>query len=357
MNVFLTGATGFIGSAVARHLLAHGHTVLGLANSDKAAAILAGRGVTPFRGDLTDSASLAAGARQADAVIHLGAVSGPQLPEVDAQAVEAILAGLEGTAKSFIYTSGAAVAGDTGSDPKDESMPFDPASTSAWRGAIERRVLDAAGRGIRALAVRPSMVYGSGEGGFVRFFLTGAKRGGAARTIGDGHWLWSTVHIEDIADLYVRVLEQAQAGEVFIAASGDALSFQQMAEAASHAAGAGGKTAVWPPEEARAILGALVDLMTANTVVSGAKAQSVLGWNPTGPRLLDELDHGSYRMRPALVQTAAERKSVAVPGEIFTFLARSADTGGAYALMQVTLGGEVGRRRIFMMRWKNRFTC
>ena len=342
MNVFLIGATGFIGSAVARELMARGHTVLGLAHSDKAAATLAGRGITPFRGDLTDVAALTAGARRADAVIHLGAVAGPNFPAVDALAVDALLAGLEGTGKPFLYTSGAAVAGDTGSGIGDEETSLDPASKSAWRGATERRAIDAVKRGIRAVAIRPCMVYGHGEGGFVRFFLSSAKRGGAALTVGDGHWRWSTVHVDDIADLYVRALERAEPGQVFLAASDEALSFQQMAEAASRAAGAGGKTAVWPAQEARATLGALVDLMTANTVVSGAKARRLLEWNPTGPRLLDDLNSGSYQMRPALVQSAEERKSVAVPGEIFTFLARGRDTGGAYALMQVTLGGEVG---------------
>ncbi len=288
MRVFLTGATGFIGSAVVERLQAGGHTVTGLAHSDQAVAALQGRDVAPVRGGLEDGALLTTQARDAEAVIHLGATEGPGFPEADRRAVDALLEGLKGSGKRFVYTSGAAVIGDTGSGVGDEDTPLDPASKMAWRGATERRALDAAARGVHAIAIRPSMVHGRGRPGMARVFVEGG-RGGMVRYVGSGDYRWSTVHVDDIADLYARALERADAGAVFIAAADEVVSFKELAEAVSHATGGDGRVASWPLDEARGAIGLLADLMTVNTVVSGAKARRVLGWASRGAPLLAEL--------------------------------------------------------------------
>ncbi len=288
MRVFMTGATGFIGSAVVEKLQAGGHIVVGLAHSDRSVAALRGRGIAPVRGGLEDTALLTAQARDAEAVIHLGATAGPGFPDADRRAVDAFLEGLEGSGKRFVYTSGVAVPGDTGQGVGDEEAPLDPAWKMAWRGVTERSALDAAARGVHAIAIRPSMVHGRGRPGMAGVFVEGA-RGGLVRYVGSGEYRWSTVHVDDIADLYVRVLERADAGEVFIAAADEVVSFRELAEATSRAAGGDGPVASWPLEEARGALGLLADLMTVNAVVSGAKARRTLGWAPHGAPLLAEL--------------------------------------------------------------------
>lgn len=286
----MTGATGFIGSAVVERLQAGGHAVTGLAHSEQAAAALRGQGIASARGGLEDTALLTVQARDAEAVIHLGATEGPGFPEADRRAVDAFLEGLAGSGKRFVYTSGAAVPGDTGSGVGDEDTPLDPASKMAWRGVTERRALDATARGVHAIAIRPSMVHGRGRPGMARVFVEGA-RAGAVRYVESGAYRWSTVHVDDIADLYVRALERAEAGAVFIAAADEVVSFKEVAEATSRAAGGDGRAAAWPLDEARGALGLLADLMTVNVVVSGAKARRTLGWAPRGAPLLAELAH------------------------------------------------------------------
>jgi nucleoside-diphosphate-sugar epimerase len=139
MNVFLTGATGYIGGAIADALQRTGHMVLGLAHSDKSAKVLQERSMSPLRGDLRDPASLAQGARQADAVIHAATTNSSDMAEADIAAVETILAALEGTHKPFIYTSGCWVLGNSGDTIADEESPTDPPAIVAWRPALERR--------------------------------------------------------------------------------------------------------------------------------------------------------------------------------------------------------------------------
>ena len=288
MQVLLTGASGFIGSAVVDGLQAAGHAVTGLAHSQRADAALRAKDVTPVRGGLEDTALLADLARAAEAVIHLGATSGPRFPATDRRAVEAFLQGLDGSGARPGYTSGPAVTGDTGSGVGDENAPLDPTSPMAWRGVTERRALDSATRGVHTVAIRPSMVHGRGRPGMARVFVDGA-RSGAVRYVGSGEYRWSTVHVDDIADLYVRALEEAPAGEVYIAASDEVVSFKELAEAAGRAAGERGHATSWPLDEARAALGLMADLMSVNAVVSGQKARRDLGWRTSGPRLLAEL--------------------------------------------------------------------
>lgn len=290
MKVFLTGATGYIGSAVAEKLQAAGHTVLALARSDASARILAARGYTVHRGDITDLESLAAGARQADAVIHAATTNDASMPRTDAAATRALGNALAGTGKPFIYTSGTWVYGDTGDTVADETADFEPAPIAAWRPAVEDLAL--AAEGVRSVVLRPAVVYGRG-GGMPQRFIDSARRKGVVRYIGTGANRWPLVHVDDLADLYVRALD-APDGTLLLVAHGPAERVIDLAEAASHAAGVPGKTVSWPVDEARKVLGAFADACVLDQQISGQRAKDLLGWQPQAPSIYEEFEHGSY---------------------------------------------------------------
>lgn len=292
MKVLLTGATGYIGSVVAERLLAAGHEVIGLARSDEAARKLEASGVSPLRGDLQDSEVLTKAAREADGVIHTASTGDANAPQADAQAVAAILDALEGTSKPFIYTSGVWVMGNTNDRVADEETPLDPTPLVAWRPAIEQRVLAAAERGVRSIVLRPGMVYGRG-GGSVGEMVQAGQQKGVVRFVGTGENRWSLIHVEDLADLYVKALEKAPAATLLMVAAGPSMTVREIAEAAAHAAGVDGRIESWPIEQARERLGPYADALVLDQQVSAEKAMRLLDWTPTAPSLLEELSQGS----------------------------------------------------------------
>src|SRR5215217_6509924 len=257
MKVFLTGATGYIGSAVAERLRAAGHEVSALARSDAAAAKLAATGIRGVPGDFSDPRSITGAAREADGVISLATTYDPA---IDGPAIDAILEALSGSNKPFIYTSGIWSHGDTGGKVVDETSPPRPAPLVSWRQAVEDRVLQAASRGIRSSVIRPAVVYGRG-GGIPAGFAESAQKDGAARYVGTGDNRWPFVQVDDLADLYALALEKAPPGTLLLGVSGPSYRVRDVAAAASRGAGAGGKTVGWPLEEARAKIGAYADAL------------------------------------------------------------------------------------------------
>jgi nucleoside-diphosphate-sugar epimerase len=294
MRVFLTGASGYIGGAVADALRSAGHEVIGLARSEGSAARLTAAGIQPVRGDFSEPSGWAAAARAADAVISLATTYDAT---VDGPAVDAILDALAGSGKPFIYTSGMWSYGDTGGAVVDETSPVHPAPLVAWRQAVEDRVRQGATRGIRGIVIRPAMVYGR-AGGIPAGFTDSARRDGAARFVGTGENRWPLVHVDDLADLYVIALDQAAAGTLLLAAHGPAQRVRDLAAAASRGAGAGGRTAGWPLEQARQKLGAYADALALDQQASGRRAEE-LGWRPHRPDAIEELERGSYPRRAA----------------------------------------------------------
>ncbi len=293
MNVFLTGATGYIGGAIADALQRTGHTVLGLAPSDKSARGLQERSMSPLRGDLRDPASLAQGARQADAVVHAATTNSSDMAEADIAAVGAIIKALAGTRKPFIYTSGCWVLGNSGDAIADEESPTDPPAIVAWRPALERRILAAAERGVHSIVLRPANVYGR-AGGIPAMLINLARQYGAARYISTGENHCPMVQVDDLADAYVRALTQAPAGTLVNIPGGPAIRFKEIAQAISQAASQDGRTESWSLEAAQQVLGPLADALALDLQFSGAKAQRLLGWKPQGPSIIDDLLHGSY---------------------------------------------------------------
>jgi nucleoside-diphosphate-sugar epimerase len=294
MRVFLTGASGYIGGAVADALRSGGHELTGLARSDASAARLTAAGVRPVRGDFSDPSSVAAAARAADAVISLATTYDAT---VDGAAVDAILDALAGSHKPFIYTSGIWSHGDTGGAVVDETSPVHPAPLVAWRQAIEDRVRASATRGIRGIVIRPAMVYGR-AGGIPAEFTESARKKGAARFVGTGQNRWPLVHVDDLADLYALALERAAPGTLLLGVHGPSQRVRDLAAAASRGAGAGGRTVAWPLEEARQKLGAYADALALDQQASGRRAEE-LGWRPHRPDALEDLERGSYAGRAA----------------------------------------------------------
>lgn len=290
MQVFLTGATGYIGGAVADRLRAAGHELTGLARTDASAAKLTAASIRPIPGDLSDPQSVGAGARAADAVINLATTYDPA---VDGPAIDAILDALAGSDKPFIYTSGIWSHGDTGGQVVDESSPPRPAALVAWRQAVEDRVRDGAKRGIRTVVIRPAIVYGRGAG-IPAGFVESARKEGAARYVGTGDNRWPFVHVEDLADLYLLALDRAPAGTLLLGTTGPAIPVREVAAAASRGAGAEGRTVGWPLEEARQKLGAYADALALDQQASGNRAREMLGWRPSRPGVLEDVERGSY---------------------------------------------------------------
>jgi nucleoside-diphosphate-sugar epimerase len=289
MTVFVTGATGYIGSAVVQALQAEGHDVNGLARSPEAASKLEAAGVEVVWGSLTELSVLSRGARAADAVIHLGATGNEDQGEVDAAAVGAMLNAVEGTGKPFVYTSGVWVLGSTGDRVADEDAPLNPAEIVGWRAEVEGTMRDAAAWGIRAVVVRPAVVYGRG-GGTPGMFVSAARRKGVVRYVGDGTQRWPFVHVDDLAALYVLAVD-APTATLLTAAAGPSIRVIDVAEAAAQANGA--ETEAWPLDEAREKLGPYADALALDQLVSAERALG-LGWNPKRPSVLDDLRSGSY---------------------------------------------------------------
>lgn len=288
MDVFVTGGTGYVGRAVVRGLRAAGHRVRGLARSEGSAEALRELGAGAVRGALGDPSAYAGAAADHEALVHMA--FDPTAPvELDEIAVRTLLgAAADGTKPGVVvYTSGCWVLGDTGDEPADETAPLDPADVVAWRPAHEERILSAAGASLATAVVRPGMVYG-GSGGLVSGFFETAAGDGAAVHVGDGGNRWSFVHRDDLARLYVRVVE-AEARGVYHGVDETPVRVADAARAASEAAGAGGEVRSRPLEEAREEMGAMADALVLDQALAGRRSRE-LGWRPGRPSFPEAAD-------------------------------------------------------------------
>ncbi|MGN7798937.1 NAD-dependent epimerase/dehydratase family protein [Leifsonia sp. 22587] len=288
MNILLTGATGFIGSSVLTRLLDEGHSVTALVrDADKASAVEA-VGASAVVGDASDADLVERTARVSDGVIHLA--SGK---DVDAVLVPAVLAGLAGSGKPFVHTGGIWTYGSN--DDITEESPVAPPAITAWRSAAEDLVRGA--EGVRGTVVVPSIVYGHGKG-LPNVVADAPRTEGAApalRLIGDGSQHWATVHVDDLAALYVLALEHGTAGATYIGAGGQNPTVRELGEAAAQAAGLTGGAVAEPVDETRSRLGeGLAEALLLDQQARGSKARIDLGWEPNGATLLEELLVGSY---------------------------------------------------------------
>lgn len=287
MRIFLTGANGFIGGAVAVALIAAGHSVRGLVRSKEKAGLVAAHGVEAVIGSLDDAALLQAQARAADAVVNTASSD-------HRGAVEALIAAMAGTGKPFIHSSGTSIVADLAmGEPSerlfDERTPIEPLPERAGRVAIDRLVL--AAPGIRSIVLCNAMIYGHALGPpaqsvQIPALVRQARASGVARYIGRGLNRWSNVHIADVAALYVLALAKAPAGAFYYVESGE--------EALANIAGAIasrlllGAAQSWSAEDAIAAWGRNLAVLSlgSNSRVRG-KAARELGWSPTRRSVTD----------------------------------------------------------------------
>lgn len=288
MRVLVTGATGLIGGAVARRFAAEGHEIVALARSDASAAKLADQGYTAVRGDLANAASIVEAARSVDAVVHAASPGDQNTAANDEAATRAIISALRGTSKRFLYTSGCLLYGSTGDTPANEDSPLHPVDLVRFRQALEGEILNATADGVHPVVIRPAWVYGN-RGGTAMMMFASAKEHGTARYVGDGQNRWTTVHADDLADLYLLAFEMAPAASIFNGAHGAAIPLIEIARAASEGAGAEGRVAEWPLDEARLALWGFADAIACDAVISGDLAAAELGWRPSRHSILDEL--------------------------------------------------------------------
>jgi nucleoside-diphosphate-sugar epimerase len=288
MRVLVTGATGLIGGAVARRLATAGHDVVGLARSEANAVKLTDMGYQTAYGDLEDTDSITDAVQSVDAVVHAASPSDQDSAAYDEAATLAIIDALRGTSKRFLYTSGCFLYGATGDTPATEDSPLDPLEMVRFRQALEVEILGAAADDVHGIIIRPAWVYGN-HAWTTMMMYGSAQEHGAARYVGDGQNRWTCVHVDDLAELYLLALEKAPAASIFNGAHGAAIPLIDIARAASESAGAEGRVAAWPLGEAQQVLGGFADAIACDQVISGGRAERVLGWRPSRHSIIDEL--------------------------------------------------------------------
>ena len=297
MRIFLTGATGYIGSAVLDALLRSGHDVTALVRDPERAERLGVRGVQCVVGELSVPKSYASIAEGCDAIIHTALEQSKRAAVVDRQAIETLLGSAirraaKGTAAGFVYTSDLWILGNT-SGAAGEDAPLRPTALVDWRPAHEKLVLDAGrGRVLRTVVVRPGVVYG-GARGIVGDFLKDAANG-LIRVVGDGGNHWACVYDRDLADLYVRAATQPAAAGIYHVNDEADERVNDMVEALAKHAKMEPDVRHMPLEEARVKLGPYADALVLNQIVRSPRARA-LGWAPTlhsvagsVPRLFEE---------------------------------------------------------------------
>jgi nucleoside-diphosphate-sugar epimerase len=293
MKIFVTGATGFIGSAIVRELIGAGHQVLGLSRSDAGDKTLIAAGAQVHRGDLKDLESLRKGAAMSDGVIHTGFIHDflkfAENCEIDKRAIEALGSALEGSKRPLLVTSGLATVAE-GRMPTEEDAGLPP--SPAYPRASEATAETLLKRGVRVSVVRLPQVHNTIKQGLVTYAIAVAREKGVSAYVDAGLNRWAAVHVLDAARLYRLALEKHEAGARYHAVTEEGVPVREIAEAI----GRGLKVPVVSksPEEAAAHFGWLGMFVGRDLIGSSMQTQERLGWRPTGPGLITDLDQAHY---------------------------------------------------------------
>ena len=299
-RLFITGASGYIGSVITELANADGYNIHGLSRTETSDAKLRSLGAVPVRGDLTSLEVLGRESAEADIVIHLATaytISGPPYDTVwpvDKAALDAIAGSLAGTGKPLVFTSGTLiVASDPTGAETTEASPQEPKPINT-RGKAERYALELARQGIRITAVRLApYVYGRGGSG-VKLFMDMAANAGGVTCVDGGKNRTTVVHVDDAAQLYLLAAQKGKAGEVFNASGATDVTARQLFEAMAAALGVPLWDITFADAEAR--MGeTFAYFLTVENRASGAKAAKELGWRPKGTGILEEISKGSYQ--------------------------------------------------------------
>lgn len=293
MRFFVTGATGFVGSAVVNELLGAGHQVLGLARSDAGAAALTAAGADVHRGDLRDLDSLKAGAQETDGTIHCAFIHDfakfAENGQIDKRAIEAMGDVLEGTNKPFIVTSGTGLIASgvvVTEDMRREASPHVPRVS-------EQAGLAYVSRGVRAMAIRLPQVHGEkGKAGLISYLVECARQKGVAAYVGDGSEHWAAAHVLDVARVYKLALEKGTADSIYHAIGEEGVPMLQVMEIIARALGV--PMVSIKKEEAGDYFGPLAMFAGLDMPASSALTQQRLGWKPTEIGLIADIGQPGY---------------------------------------------------------------
>jgi len=303
MKSLVIGATGYIGIVVAERLLQTGRTVIGVSRSDEGAEKLRKIGVEPFNASLEEPAAIIRRISDVDEVIYIAygyqseAAAIKELNDAKSHLTD-ILKAMFNTKKTFVLTSGTGVIPESGDIVYAEDTPLPPTESpiTLARRKLEIEVMEAGKQGFRTIVLRPPTVYGRG-GSFVvpRTLLDHAiEQRESVYVHGTENKKWSTVDVDDLADLFVLALEKAPSGSLYNTASESGVTVQSFAEAISRAAGLGGKTKPITLDESIKIFGPWGEWITFNNQCSGEKARTELGWKPHRKSMLEDIERGSY---------------------------------------------------------------
>jgi nucleoside-diphosphate-sugar epimerase len=294
MKIFITGASGYIGFAVACALRRAGHEVFGMVRREAAKIQLQRAEIHTVMGSMQEPMALQSTIDQCSVLIHAAVDYQADTLKLDRLMVEALTAARRGAEpKTLIYTSGVWVYGDTGEELVDESTPLRPVRQVKSRPETERLVLGHAH--VRGLVIRPGCVYG-GRGGLTGMWFSDAAKG-ELNIIGDGHNRWAMVHVDDLADAYRRAAESGLRGEVFNITDRSRSSVNEMAQAVAIAAGGHAKFKHLPMAEAEKNMGAFAECLALNQHVDSRKAVRLLGWQPQHGGFVDGIStyHAAWR--------------------------------------------------------------
>lgn len=304
MRIFVTGATGFIGSAVVPELLKAGHQVLGLTRSDAGAKSLTAAGAQVHRGELTDLESLRQGAAMSDGVIHLAFIHDfskfQENCEIDRRAIEALGSVLANSNRPLIVTSGTAGLGAPGQlATEDVDVPPDfPFPRVSEQAALSLK-------DVKASVVRLPQVHDQVKQGLVTYLIAVAREKGVSAYVGEGRNRWSAAHVADVGRLYKLVLEKNEAGAKYHAVGEEGVPMRDIAEAIGRGLKIPVKSVA--PEEAQSHFGWLAMFATRDLQASSAKTRKKLDWNPSGPGLIADLEQMRYFEADADVASVARR--------------------------------------------------
>jgi nucleoside-diphosphate-sugar epimerase len=295
MHVFVTGASGWIGSAVVDDLLAAGHKVTGLARSDASAASIEAKGAHVRRGDLDDLDNIRAGAEDADAVIHLANkhdfANAAATNAAERAAVQTIGDALVGTDRPFLLASGAGINSEGRPGTETDASPFH--GPDSMRGGSENLALEFVDRGVRTVALRfPPTVHGTGDHGFIALIAAVARQKGVSGYPGDGTNLWSAVHVADAARLVTLGLEKAPAGTRLHAVAEEGVPTREIAEAIGRMLDL--PVASIAGDDVQDHFGWIGMFFAMDRAATSTVTRKLLGWTPTGPTLIEDLDAGAY---------------------------------------------------------------
>jgi len=295
MRVFVTGASGFVGSAVVQELISAGHRVLGLARSDGSAATIAAAGAEVHRGTVEDVDSLRRGASACDAVIHTAFIHDfsrfKENCEIDRRAIEALGDALKASDRRLIITSGTGALGAGRSATEDDRLPSGPNAVPRVASEEAADVVEA--RGVRVSTVRlPPTVHGDGDHGFVPMLIGIARQKGVAAYIGEGNNRWAAVHRRDAAHLYRLAIEQGAMGARYHGVGEEGVRFREITDVIGRKLNV--PVVSKSPEEAAAHFGFLAHFVAGDLPASSARTQVQLGWHARQIALLADLEGGRY---------------------------------------------------------------